>query len=200
MIVIIDNYDSFTFNLYQMVATMVDEVKVIKNDELTVEELSEVHPDAIILSPGPGHPDRAGICQEVVRYFSGRVPILGVCLGHQAIVSALGGKVVCANKVAHGKASLIFHNGQGIFEGLPIPFQAARYHSLVADIQQLPEEFSVIAESADGNVMAVKHKDYPTYGLQFHPESIMTPCGGEIIRRFVASFSQRRSIDDAHCA
>lgn len=193
MIIIIDNYDSFTFNLYQMVATLVDDVKVIKNDELSIEQLNELNPTAIIISPGPGHPDQAGICQEAVRYYSSKIPILGVCLGHQAIVSAMGGKVVCANKIAHGKASMIFHKGQGILEGLPVPFQAARYHSLIVDQQQLPNDFYVLAECAEGAIMAIKHKSHPTYGLQFHPESIMTPQGEDIIRRFVGDV-QREAV------
>ncbi len=200
MIVIIDNYDSFTFNLYQIVATMVDEVKVIKNDELTVDEIKQLNPHAIIISPGPGHPDQAGICKEVVSNLSKDIPILGVCLGHQAIVAALGGKVVCADKIVHGKPSLIFHKGNELFEGLPIPFQAARYHSLVVDVKELPLQFSVLATCTDGYVMAVKHKDFPTYGLQFHPESIMTPQGVYIIRRFINLIKNRDKQHDQHCA
>lgn len=200
MIVIIDNYDSFTFNLYQNVATMVDDVRVIKNDELSVEELKALNPQAIIISPGPGHPDQAGICKEVTSEMSLTTPILGVCLGHQAIVAAIGGKVVCADKVVHGKSSLIFHQGNELFKGLPVPFQAARYHSLVIDIDHMPKEFSVLATCTDGYVMAVKHRDHPTYGLQFHPESIMTPQGEEIIRRFITLTKYREANHDQHCA
>lgn len=200
MILIIDNYDSFTFNLYQIVATLVDEVRVIKNDELTVEEVKNLNPQGIIISPGPGHPDQAGICKQLVNQLAKDVPFLGVCLGHQAIVAALGGSVICAEKVVHGKSSLIFHKGNELFEGLPIPFQAARYHSLVVDMKELPKQLSVLATCTDGYVMAVKHRNFSTYGLQFHPESIMTPQGSDIIRRFINITTTREVRHDQHCA
>lgn len=192
MILIVDNYDSFTYNLYQAVASLREKAVVVKNDELSVEEAAEMAPKAVILSPGPGAPEAAGISIDLVRAFSGRVPLLGICLGHQAIVAAHGGRVVRSNELFHGRSSAIYHDGRGLFRGLASPFSAARYHSLTAEMEALPRELSIIARCDSGSVMAVKARGCSTYGLQFHPESIMTPCGIEIIARFVALAQRKR--------
>ena len=176
MIVLIDNYDSFSYNLYQLIGSVDPDVKVVRNDAYTVEEIEAMKPEAIILSPGPGKPSDAGICIGAIRYFAGKVPVFGVCLGHQAICEAFGGTVSYAKELMHGKQKEIHQIGENqLFQGLPETFQAARYHSLAALKEELPEELKVTAESEDGEVMAVEHTKYPIYGVQFHPESVMTP-------------------------
>ena len=176
MIVLIDNYDSFSYNLYQLIGSVEPDVKVVRNDAYTVEEIEAMKPEAIILSPGPGKPSDAGICIEAIRYFAGKVPVFGVCLGHQAICEAFGGTVSYAKELMHGKQKEIHQIGENqLFQGLPEIFPAARYHSLAALKEKLPEELKVTAESEDGEVMAVEHTKYPIYGVQFHPESVMTP-------------------------
>lgn len=186
MILIIDNYDSFTYNLVQMVGSVRSEITVIRNDALTVEEIVNLSPTHIIISPGPGFPKDAGVCEEVVDKFKGLVPILGVCLGHQGICEVFGGEIIPANQLMHGKASDIhIANGSKIFRGLPPIIQAARYHSLIVKRETLPDELLVIAEDPYGEIMAVKHKDYEIYGVQFHPESILTPQGIIIIKNFL---------------
>lgn len=185
MILIIDNYDSFTHNLYQLIAGMTEEVKVVRNDCMTLEEIRALNPKAIILSPGPGRPEEAGICLDVIRAFAPTTPILGVCLGHQVIGMAFGGEVVSAPEILHGKKSNVFHCRRGIFNGCPLPITVGRYHSLVVDRKTLPACFSVEGEDADEVVMAMKHKDYPCYGVQFHPESIMTAEGEIMMRNFL---------------
>lgn len=186
MIVLIDNYDSFSYNLYQLIGSVEPDIKVVRNDAYTVEEIEAMKPEAIILSPGPGKPSDAGICIEAIRYFAGRVPIFGVCLGHQAICEAFGGTVSYAKELMHGKQKEIRQIGENqLFQGLPETFLAARYHSLAALKTSLPEELKVTAESEDGEVMAVEHTKYPIYGVQFHPESVMTPDGKIMIENFM---------------
>ena len=186
MIVLIDNYDSFSYNLYQLIGSVEPDVKVVRNDAYTVEEIEAMKPEAIILSPGPGKPSDAGICIEAIRYFAGKVPVFGVCLGHQAICEAFGGTVSYAKELIHGKQKEIHQIGENqLFQGLPETFPAARYHSLAALKEKLPEELKVTAESEDGEVMAVEHTKYPIYGVQFHPESVMTPDGKIMIENFM---------------
>ena len=186
MILIIDNYDSFTFNLYQFVGSINEDVLVKRNDKITVEEIAKLNPSHIILSPGPGYPKDAGICEEVLQNLKERFPIMGVCLGHQAIGEVFGGTVAPAPQLVHGKQSKIMIKGKcKLFEGLQESFPAARYHSLVVEKAGLPEELIVTAETEDGEIMAVKHRDHEVYGVQFHPESIMTPDGMQIIKNFL---------------
>ena len=187
MILIIDNYDSFTFNLYQFVGSINEDVLVRRNDKITVEEIAELKPSHIILSPGPGYPKDAGICEEVLQNLKGSFPIMGVCLGHQAIGEVFGGTVAPAPQLVHGKQSKIMIKGKcKLFEGLHESFPAARYHSLVVEKEGLPEKLIIAAETEDGEIMAVKHRDYEVYGVQFHPESIMTPDGMQIIKNFLS--------------
>ncbi|MBO4863727.1 MAG: aminodeoxychorismate/anthranilate synthase component II [Eubacterium sp.] len=188
MILLIDNYDSFSYNLYQLVGTITPDIKVIRNDEMSVDEIAELKPSHIILSPGPGKPSDAGICEAVVRELAGRIPIMGVCLGHQAICEVFGATVTHAKRLMHGKQSVCtLKENVDIFEGLPSKkLPVARYHSLAAKEETIPEELEVIATSDDdGEVMAVKHRDYKVYGLQFHPESILTPDGLTILKNFI---------------
>lgn len=186
MILLIDNYDSFSYNLYQLIGSIKPDIRVIRNDECTVEEIEAMHPEAIVLSPGPGRPSDAGICIPVIKYFAGKIPILGVCLGHQAICEAFGGTVSYAKELMHGKQKEIHQVTENkIFQGMKEYFPAARYHSLAAIRETLPKELIVTAESEDGEVMAVEHRDYPIYGLQFHPESVMTPDGKIMMENFL---------------
>lgn len=186
MILLIDNYDSFTYNLYQGFVIAGADVKVVRNDAISIKEIEELkNLQGIVLSPGPGHPTDAGICIEVIQRLGHKIPIFGVCLGHQAIGAAFGGTVDLADKVMHGKSSLIFHNRNKLFSRVHLPFQAARYHSLVVKKNDLPTVLSVEAEDVDGNIMALSHREYPIYGVQFHPESILTPEGQQIINNFV---------------
>lgn len=186
MILLIDNYDSFSYNLYQLLGAVHEEICVIRNDEKTIAEIRGMKPDFIVLSPGPGRPQDAGICVDVVRTLSGEIPILGVCLGHQAICQAFGGIVTYAKELMHGKTSkTALDRDSRLFHGMAGQIQVARYHSLSAREETLPEVLRVTARSEDGEIMAVEHKEYPVYGLQFHPESILTPDGAEIIKNFL---------------
>ncbi|MEN2998405.1 MAG: bifunctional anthranilate synthase component II/anthranilate phosphoribosyltransferase [Brevinematia bacterium] len=185
MIVFIDNYDSFVYNLVQYVGTLYSNIRVFRNDEVSIEEIKKLSPSGIIISPGPGWPKDAGISEEVIREFYTKVPILGVCLGHQAIGEVFGGRIIHAKRIMHGKTSLIVHDQQGIFKGLPVPFRATRYHSLVIDPVTLPKELEISATSEDDEIMGVRHKEYPLFGVQFHPESIATENGMKIIDNFV---------------
>ncbi|MBO5486701.1 MAG: aminodeoxychorismate/anthranilate synthase component II [Eubacterium sp.] len=187
MILLIDNYDSFSYNLVQFVGTIQSDIKVIRNDELTVEEIEKLSPSHIILSPGPGYPKDAGVCEEVVKALQGKIPILGVCLGHQGICEVYGATICHARQLMHGKQSTVtVDTSKPIFAGLPEQLKVARYHSLIADIETMPEELEVISTDANNEVMAVKHRDYDVYGLQFHPESILTPDGMKMIENFLA--------------
>jgi anthranilate synthase/aminodeoxychorismate synthase-like glutamine amidotransferase len=186
--IILDNYDSFTFNLYQYIGELDDEPIVLRNDEVTLEALRRRAPDRLVISPGPGrpeHPSYFGVCTEAIHHFAPRLPILGVCLGHQGIVHAFGGRVVHAREVMHGKTSVVRHSGDPLFRGVPERFTAMRYHSLVCERSSLPECLNVIATAEDGTLMGIRHRAYPTYGIQFHPESIGTPDGKRIIRNFL---------------
>ncbi|MCC8130491.1 MAG: aminodeoxychorismate/anthranilate synthase component II [Oscillospiraceae bacterium] len=186
MVILIDNYDSFTYNLVQLIGQYDPDVRVVRNDAITVSEIVGLNPDRIVISPGPGKPSDAGICEEVIEKLNGKYPILGVCLGHQAICEVYGATVTYAPTLMHGKQSDIhIASGSEIFRGLPPIIQAARYHSLAADKYTIPDTLRIIAESDDGTVMAVEHRDAPTFGIQFHPESIMTPMGKEIIENFI---------------
>lgn len=186
MILLVDNYDSFSYNLYQLVGELNPDIRVIRNDELTVEQMEALHPERIILSPGPGRPADAGVCVAAARYFAGKVPLLGVCLGHQAICEAYGATVSYAKTLMHGKQSeILIDTASPIFAGLPEKIEGARYHSLAAVEATMPGELLVTAKTADGEIMAVKHKNYEIYGLQFHPESILTPRGRIILQNFL---------------
>lgn len=186
MTLLIDNYDSFSYNLYQMLGAIDPDIKVIRNDELTVEEIENLSPDRIVLSPGPGRPENAGVILDVVKKLKGKFPILGVCLGHQAISMAFGATVTYAPRLMHGKQSEVtVDTSDLLFTGLPEKILVARYHSLIADADTIPEELIVTAKTSENEVMAVRHKDYPIYGVQFHPESIMTPEGEKILRNFL---------------
>jgi anthranilate synthase/aminodeoxychorismate synthase-like glutamine amidotransferase len=191
MIWLIDNYDSFTYNLVQYLLSSGEALEVYRNDEVTLSDIETAQPSALILSPGPGSPDTAGICLDVVRRFAGRIPILGVCLGHQTIAQAFGGRVVHAPRLMHGKTSPVYHDGQTLFRGLPSPFQAMRYHSLVVERDSLPPQFEISAWTAEGEVMAIRHRQYPVEGVQFHPESILTEHGLSLLLQFLDTYLRR---------
>lgn len=185
MIVIIDNYDSFTYNLYQIIAKYTH-VKVIRNDAMSVEELMDLNNlEGVVISPGPGTPKDAGISIELYQKLDRSIPILGVCLGHQALAEAFGGKVIHAERVVHGKPTTVFHARKNLFKSMPLPFQAGRYHSLIVERRSLPKVFIIEAETKNGTIMAMKHVQYPYYGIQFHPESILTPEGETFILAFL---------------
>lgn len=185
MILLIDNYDSFTYNLYQLLSQLEKDVEVTRNNQITLEAIEQMAPKKIVLSPGPGRPSDAGICIKLIQKFRQTIPILGVCLGHQAIAEAMGGKVIQAAKIVHGKETFIFHNRKHIFKNMPLPFRAGRYHSLIVERETLPERISIEAENGEEIIMAIKLKEYPVYGVQFHPESILTPDGARLIENFV---------------
>ena len=195
MILLIDNYDSFVYNLYQFIAETGEEVRTVRNDRITPEEVLEMRPDAVVISPGPGKPADAGICEELIRKAAGEIPILGVCLGHQAIAEAFGTEVVHAGRLMHGKTSILTEVKDSVpFEGIREPIQVARYHSLAVREDTLPEEIRVTARSEDGEVMAMEHRQYPIYGIQFHPESVMTPEGHRMIENFVRSVTTKKDV------
>jgi len=185
MILIIDNYDSFTFNLVQYLGELGQELRVFRNDAVTVDEIATLAPNSIVISPGPGRPENSGIIIQTIRKFAGKIPILGVCLGHQAIGAAFGGEVVNAPTIMHGKTSDIFHDGQTIFQELPIPFRATRYHSLVVSPQSLPACLEISARTEDGVIMGLRHREMIVEGVQFHPESILTEVGMKLLSNFV---------------
>ena len=185
MIMLIDNYDSFTFNLYQYIGTFTEDIRVVRNDAVTIDEIRAMKPERIVLSPGPKSPREAGICMEVVKTFYREIPILGICLGHQCIGEAFGGTVGYASSLFHGKQSAVTHDGTGIFDGITSPVNVARYHSLAVKREGLPDCLTVTAETADGEIMAMRHKEYPVVGLQFHPESIYTEHGKRMIENFL---------------
>jgi len=185
VILMIDNYDSFTWNLVQYLGELGALPKVVRNDEVTVKEVEAMNPSAIVISPGPGRPSDAGISSALVERFAGRAPILGVCLGHQCIGEVFGGQVVRAERLVHGKTSAVIHTGRGIFLDIDNPFQATRYHSLVVAREGLPEALQVVAWTAENEIMALRHRDHETWGVQFHPESILTPQGKDLLRNFL---------------
>jgi len=185
MILLIDNYDSFTYNLYQYLCELGAEVHVVRNDKTTIEEIEATAPEKIVISPGPGTPDKAGISNEVVRHFGPRTPTLGVCLGHQCVGYTYGGAVGPAGEIMHGKTSMVHHDGRGVLAGLPDPFEAIRYHSLAVNRDGLPDELEVTAWTDRGIIMGIRHKRHPVEGVQFHPESIMTKTGHDLLRNFL---------------
>jgi anthranilate synthase/aminodeoxychorismate synthase-like glutamine amidotransferase len=195
MILMIDNYDSFTYNLVQYLGQLGEEVAVHRNDAITLEEIAKMKPEAIFLSPGPCSPEQAGITVDVVRRFHRSVPLMGVCLGHQAIGHAFGGRVVRAGRIMHGKTSPILNDGKTIFKGLPSPFPAGRYHSLIVERESLPDCLEVSAETEEGEIMGLRHRTLPVEGIQFHPESILTPGGKRIIRNFLQIIDRRERCD-----
>ncbi len=185
MILMIDNYDSFTYNLVQYLGEMGQELKVFRNDAITVAEIKKLKPSRIVISPGPGSPKDAGISNEVIKTMGSRIPLLGVCLGHQCIGEVFGGKVVGAKRLMHGKTSRIFHNEKGIFKGIDNPFVATRYHSLLVERKSLPKVLAITAETLEKEIMGLQHKKLPIFGVQFHPESILTQFGKELLRNFL---------------
>lgn len=185
MILMLDNYDSFTYNLVQYLAELKADVEVFRNDAITIDDIKSMRPERIVVSPGPGRPEDAGISVALIREFAGQIPILGVCLGHQAIGYAYGGNIIGAKKLMHGKTSLIHHNKKEIFKGLSNPFEATRYHSLVIDRKTIPSCLEVTAWTDDGEIMGVRHKDHPLWGVQFHPESILTKEGKKLLQNFL---------------
>ncbi len=194
MIILIDNYDSFTYNLYQYLGEFEDDIRVYRNDKITVQEIMDMKPNHIVISPGPGKPDDAGICLALIQAVAGQIPILGVCLGHQCIGQAFGGRVVHAKEIHHGKSSMIHHHEEGVFYGLESPLKIARYHSLAVDSETLPHCLEVMAKTDDGEVMAIKHEDFQVVGIQFHPESVLTIEGKKIIENFVGAKQDHRLI------
>ena len=185
MLVLIDNYDSFTYNLFQYLSELGEEVVVMRNNKTTLEEIDGMKPQRIVISPGPSTPLRAGISNEVIRYFGPSLPVLGVCLGHQCVGYSYGGLVGPAGEIMHGKSSLIYHNNQGVLAGLPSPFPAIRYHSLIVQREGLPDCLEVTAWTDDGTIMGLRHRRYPVEGIQFHPESFMTELGKDVLRNFL---------------
>lgn len=192
MIVVVDNYDSFTYNLTHLIrcAAPGTPLRVVRNDQVTIEQIAALAPSGIVISPGPGRPEDAGVSMEIVREFSESIPMLGVCLGHQCIATALGGSVVPAKSLMHGKASRIYHDGDGLFAGVPSPVVAARYHSLALDRPSFPDELAVTAWTQDGEIMAIRHRRWPLFGVQFHPESFLSDQGTQIVSNFL-EFSRR---------
>ena len=185
MILLLDNYDSFTYNLAQFLGQLGGKLEVHRNDRITLDQIAAKKPERIVISPGPGTPEDSGICVDVIRRFAGQIPILGVCLGHQAIGQAYGGRVVRAPRVMHGKVSQVRHDGRGLFSGLPDPFEATRYHSLVVERDSVPDCLQVTAWTDDGLVMGLRHRAHPVFGVQFHPESICTPVGHKLLAAFL---------------
>jgi para-aminobenzoate synthetase component 2 len=186
-ILVIDNYDSFTYNLVQYLGEMGQELVVRRNDKITLDEIAEMKPDKLLISPGPCDPEHAGVSVDTIKRFAGEIPLLGVCLGHQSIGHAFGGRVVRADRLMHGKTSPIYHEGQGVFRDMPLPFRATRYHSLLIERDSLPDCLEVTAQTEEGEIMGVRHKSLPVEGVQFHPESVLTEQGRRILQNFVGS-------------
>ncbi|RAL23193.1 anthranilate synthase component II [Thermoflavimicrobium daqui] len=193
MILMIDNYDSFTYNLVQYLGELGEELVVVRNDQISIADIEAKSPKMIVLSPGPKTPDDAGICLEIVQKLSGKFPIFGVCLGHQTIAQAFGAKIVQADRLMHGKTSKIIHDEQTIFRGIPSPFTATRYHSLIVAPETLPSDFTVSAKTAEGEIMAIRHQSYPLEGVQFHPESILSEYGKELLVNFLQTYCTKGS-------
>jgi len=193
MHLLIDNYDSFTFNVVQALGMLGAEVQVVRNDQITVDEALDLAPESLLISPGPGTPDDAGVSVALVRAFAGRAPILGICLGHQSIVQAFGGRIVRAERPMHGKTSRVYHDGHTIYAGVSNPFQATRYHSLIAVEGDLPADLTVSSYTSSGEIMGVRHRELPIEGLQFHPESILTPEGSTLLENFLRLGKSERS-------
>lgn len=194
MILVIDNYDSFTYNLVQYLGEIGEEVEVYRNDKITIQEIEALRPDHILISPGPCTPNEAGISLELIETFKGKIPIFGVCLGHQAIGQAFGGDVIRAERLMHGKTSLIEHDGKTVFEGIAQPFTATRYHSLIVKRETLPDCLEISAQTKEGEIMGLRHKEYPIEGVQFHPESIITDHGHQLLRNFIHSTQAKSGV------
>lgn len=194
MILMIDNYDSFTYNLVQYLGEMGEELKVIRNDQTSIQGIAELDPQFLMISPGPCSPNEAGISLEAIKNFSGKTPIFGVCLGHQSIAQVFGGDVIRAERLMHGKTSLVYHDGKTIFEGLENPFPAARYHSLIVKKETLPDCLEVSAWTEEGEIMAIRHKTLPVEGVQFHPESILTTPGKQLLRNFISHYKAAKEV------
>lgn len=186
MLLVIDNYDSFTYNLVQYFGELNAELKVYRNDEITVEEAKQLNPEKIVISPGPGTPDQAGVSNAIIAELGKTIPVLGVCLGHQCIAHTFGGTILRAEKLMHGKTSPVHHSHQGVFQGLPSPFEATRYHSLIVERVSLPDCLYITAETADHEIMGISHKEFPLHGVQFHPESILTRDGKHLLQNFLS--------------
>jgi para-aminobenzoate synthetase component 2 len=185
MILMIDNYDSFTYNIVQYMGELGADIRVERNDQISIEEIESLNPKKIVISPGPCTPEKAGISVAVIKHFAGKVPLLGVCLGHQSVGAAFGGEIIKAGKLMHGKTSEVRHDGKTLFKDLPNPFTATRYHSLVLNRKTLPDCFEISAESDDNEIMGIRHKELPVEGVQFHPESILTPNGKDLLKNFI---------------
>jgi len=185
MLLVIDNYDSFTYNVVQYLGELGADVQVYRNDKISIAEIELLAPERLLISPGPCTPNEAGISVEVVRHFAGRLPLLGVCLGHQSLAYAFGGEIIRADRLMHGKTSMVHHDGKTLFQGLPNPFEATRYHSLIVNRQTLPKTFEVSAETVEGEIMGIRHKDTEAEGVQFHPESILTTSGKDLFHNFI---------------
>ncbi|WP_419882635.1 aminodeoxychorismate/anthranilate synthase component II [Peribacillus sp. B-H-3] len=196
MILMIDNYDSFTYNLVQFLGELGETLIVKRNDSITLSEIEELDPDYLMISPGPCSPDEAGISMEAIRFFAGKIPILGVCLGHQSIAQVFGGKVMQAERLMHGKTSPIFHDGKTIFSDIPNSFLATRYHSLIVERSTLPDCFVISSETEEGEIMGIRHTGYPLEGVQFHPESIMTEHGKKLLRNFLDHYKKQQDVNN----
>ncbi|WP_158738497.1 aminodeoxychorismate/anthranilate synthase component II [Alteribacillus sp. YIM 98480] len=194
MILMIDNYDSFTYNLVQYLGEMGEELVVRRNDKITIEEIEEMSPDFLMVSPGPCSPDEAGISMEAIKYFAGEIPVFGVCLGHQSIAQVFGGKVIGSDRLMHGKTSEVNHNEQSVYKGLSNPFTATRYHSLIVEKQTLPDCFEITSWTNEGEIMGIRHRSLPVEGVQFHPESIMTGEGKKLLRNFVEAHREQQGV------
>jgi len=192
-LLLIDNYDSFTYNLVQAFLVLGADVHVVRNDQITIDEALRLEPTHLCISPGPGTPQDAGISMQMIATFAERIPVLGVCLGHQSLVEVFGGKIVRAGRLMHGKTSLVHHDGRGVLAGLPEPFEAGRYHSLIAEPESLPQVLELTARTPEGEIMGVRHRQWPVEGVQFHPESILTPDGPRLMRNFIDLRPGRRS-------
>lgn len=188
MILVIDNYDSFTYNIVQYLGELGQECKVFRNDQITVNEIRALSPNYIVISPGPCTPDEAGVCLDVIKDFAGEVPMLGICLGHQSIAQAFGGKIIRSPKMMHGKTSKVDHDGLTIFKNIPSPFTAMRYHSLIVESESVPDEFNITSKTDEGEIMSIRHRQFPIEGVQFHPESISTEFGKELLLNFINSY------------
>jgi len=186
MILLIDNYDSFTYNLVQYLGELGAKLKVYRNDKISIQQIKKLKPTHIVISPGPGRPDDAGISKKVIKEFAGKLPMLGVCLGHQCIGEVYGGKVVCAKRLMHGKTSPVYHNKKDIFKGIKSPFDATRYHSLIVEKKSLPKCLNITAQTKAKEIMGFRHKEYPIFGVQFHPESILTKEGKKVLKNFIS--------------
>lgn len=193
MILLVDNYDSFVYNLYQMLRVQGRAVRVVRNDRITSRDVSRLQPDALVISPGPGIPSEAGACLSLIRDCHRQIPVLGICLGHQAIGEAFGARITGAREIFHGKTDILYNGGQGLFSGLPPSFPVARYHSLVVEAASLPDCLEVTARTGEGTILALAHREHPVYGLQFHPESIMTEHGADLMERFLGEVDNRCS-------